>query len=169
MKIIGSAIYCLNIEKTDIKKLDPVARKCRLIGYGPGNNQYRVWNPETTEIEDVTFVKIDETDYRVTDKEIALTKDIGTDEIDSYELIDSDEESESGNEELHSSGSNESDNDDQTTYKSEHGLVTKSKQTIEIVIPKRKPFTHVLFVADRRLTIYEPTYQEALNNAEAEY
>ncbi len=48
----------------------------------------------------------------MTDKEIALTKDIGTDEIDSYELIDSDEECESGNEELHSSGSNESDSDD---------------------------------------------------------
>jgi len=37
LKIIGSAIYYLNIEK-DIKKLDPVARKYRLIGYGLGNN-----------------------------------------------------------------------------------------------------------------------------------
>ncbi len=48
----------------------------------------------------------------MTNKEIALAEDIGTDEINPYEPIDSDEESESGNEESHSSGSNESDSDD---------------------------------------------------------
>ena len=37
LKIIGSVIYYLNVEK-DIKKLDSVARKYRLIGYGFGNN-----------------------------------------------------------------------------------------------------------------------------------
>ncbi len=41
LKIIESAIYYLNIKK-DIKKLNPVARKYRLIGYKPGNNQYHV-------------------------------------------------------------------------------------------------------------------------------
>ena len=97
-----------------------MARKCRLIGYGPRSNQYRVWNPETTEIEDVTFVKVDETDYRVTDSEIALAENIGTDEIDPYEQTD-DEESDS-------SGSNaESDDNDQTMYESEQGLVRRSK------------------------------------------
>jgi len=58
-----------------------------------------------TEIEDIIFVKIDETDYRVTDKEITLVENIRTDEIDPYELINSNEES-------HSSESNESDSDD---------------------------------------------------------
>ena len=48
----------------------------------------------------------------MTDKKIALIKDIGTDEIDPYELIDSGEESEFDNEESHSSGSDESDSDD---------------------------------------------------------
>src|SRR5450755_1179102 len=165
LKIIGSVIYCLNVE-TKVNKLDPVARKCRLIGYGPGSNQYRVWNPETTEIKDVTFVKVDETDYRVTDSNIALTENIGTDEIDPYEQTD-DEESDS-------SGSNaESDNDNQTMYESEQGLVRKPKQTVEVVIPKRKPFTHHVthmpFAADGKSIVHEPTYQEALNSDEAEY
>jgi hypothetical protein len=143
-----------------------VARKCRLIGYGPGSNQYRVWNPETTEIENVTFVKVDETDYRVTDSEIALTKNIGTDEIDPYE--------QTGDEESDSSGNNaESDNDNQTIYESEQGLIRRPKQTVEVVIPKRKPFTHHIthmpFAADGKSIIHELTYQETLNNDEAEY
>ncbi len=169
LKIIGSAIYYLNIEKIDIKKLDPVTRKYQLIGYRFENNQYRVWNPETIEIKDVTFVKINETDYRMTDREIALAEDIRTDEIDPYEPTDNDEESESGNEKSHSNGNNKSDSDDQTTYESEYRLVTRSKQTIEIIIPKRKSFTHMLFATNRRLTIHKPTYQKALNSAEAKY
>jgi len=63
----------------------------------------------------------------VTDKEIALVEDIGTDEIDPYELIDSNEESESDNEKLYFSKSNKSDSDDQTTYESEYKLVKKLK------------------------------------------
>ncbi len=105
----------------------------------------------------------------MTDKEIALAEDIGTDEINPYKPINSDEESESGNEESHSSENNKSDSDDQITYESEHKLVKRPKQTIEVIISKRKPFTHILFAADRRLTIHKPTYQEALNSSETEY
>jgi len=94
----------------------------------------------------------------VTDKEIALVENIRTDEINPYEPINSDEKSESDNEESHSSGSNKSDNNDQTTYESEYKLVKKSKQTIEVVIFKRKSFIYILFAADRRLTIYKLIY-----------
>jgi len=48
----------------------------------------------------------------VTDKKITLAEDIGINEINPYEPIDSNEESESGNEKSHFCGSNESDSDD---------------------------------------------------------
>ena len=48
----------------------------------------------------------------MTNKEIVLVEDIRTDEIDPYELIDSNEESESDNEESYSSKSNESNSGD---------------------------------------------------------
>jgi len=42
-------------------------------------------------IENVTFVKIDETDHKVTDSEIVLVKDIEIDKINQYKLISDDE------------------------------------------------------------------------------
>ncbi len=79
------------------------------------------------EIKDIIFVKIDETDYRVTDREITLAEDIRIDEINPYESTDSDEESESDNEKSYFSGSNESDSDDQITYENEYKLIIRSK------------------------------------------
>ena len=160
LKIIGSAVYCVNVEDEKLKKLDPVARKCRLIGYGPGNNQYRVWNPDTAKVEDVTFVKIDESDCRMTDSEIELIEDIGTDEIDPYEPSSSDDESDSSG----------SEDEDQVTYESEQGPVRRPKQTVEVVVPKRRrhPVTHMLLTVNRKSTVHEPTYLKALNSDEAD-
>ena len=69
LKIIGSALYSHNVEHESgpkrQRKLEPRARKLRLIGYGKGTNQYKAWNPETNRIENVTFVRADESDTQV--------------------------------------------------------------------------------------------------------
>jgi hypothetical protein len=70
LRIIGSALYSHNVESETglnrLRKLDPKARKIRLVGYGKGANQYRGWNPETNQVEEITFMRADETDTQVT-------------------------------------------------------------------------------------------------------
>jgi hypothetical protein len=66
-RIIELFVYCHNIE-TEIDsnrriKSDSKARQIRLIGYGKRSSQYRVWNPTNDKVEDVTFIRIDESDY----------------------------------------------------------------------------------------------------------
>jgi hypothetical protein len=73
-RIIGSLVYCYNIE-TEIGsnrriKSDPKDRQTRLIGYGKGSSQYRVWNPTNDKVEEITFTRIDESDYVVTLEEL---------------------------------------------------------------------------------------------------
>jgi hypothetical protein len=73
-RIIGSFVYYYNIEtKTGFNrriKSDPKARQIRLIGYGKGFSQYKVWNPTNDKVEEVTFIRIDESDYVVTLEEL---------------------------------------------------------------------------------------------------
>jgi hypothetical protein len=69
LRIIGLFVYYYNVEiEIDSNrriKLDPRARQIRLIGYGKGFSQYRVWNPINDKIEKVTFTRINESDYIV--------------------------------------------------------------------------------------------------------
>ena len=76
LRIIGSAAYCQNVEMVQgakRKKLDARFRKCRLVGYGNGSNQYVVWDPNTNRIELVSSPKIDESDSEVSDEEIVTS------------------------------------------------------------------------------------------------
>jgi hypothetical protein len=66
------------------RKLKPKARKLRLISYGKGTNQYKAWNPETNRIENVTFIRADESDTQVSQKELNQSK------FDEPEINDSD-------------------------------------------------------------------------------
>ena len=73
LRIIGSAVYCHEVESETgpnrRMKLEPRARKCRLIGYGKGTTQLRVWNPANRQVEEVTFTRIDETDTVISQAE----------------------------------------------------------------------------------------------------
>jgi hypothetical protein len=69
-RIIGLFVYCYNIEtETGLNrrtKSDPRDRQTRLIGYGKGSSQYRVWNSTNNKVEKITFTRINESDYMVT-------------------------------------------------------------------------------------------------------
>jgi hypothetical protein len=75
LRIIGSFVYYHNAEiETDLNrriKSDPKARQSRLIGYGKGSSQYRIWNSINDKIEKITFIRIDESDYMVILKKLA--------------------------------------------------------------------------------------------------
>jgi hypothetical protein len=68
-RIIGSLVYCYNIETETGSnrriKSDPRGRQIRLIGYDKGSSQYRIWNPINDKVEEVTFTRIDESDYMI--------------------------------------------------------------------------------------------------------
>jgi hypothetical protein len=73
-RIIGSLVYYYNIE-TEIGfnpriKSDPKARQIKLIRYGKGSSQYRIWNSINDKIEEITFIRIDESDYIIILKEL---------------------------------------------------------------------------------------------------
>jgi hypothetical protein len=77
-RIIELFVYCHNIEieigsNRQIKS-DSKARQTRLIGYGKGSSQYRIWNPTNDKVEEVTFIRIDESDYVVILKELEEQK-----------------------------------------------------------------------------------------------
>jgi hypothetical protein len=73
-RIIGSFVYCYNVEiETGFNrrtKSDFRNRQIRLIEYGKGFSQYRVWNSINDKIEKVTFTRIDESDYVITLEEL---------------------------------------------------------------------------------------------------
>jgi hypothetical protein len=73
-RIIKSFVYCYNVEiKTGPNrrtKSDPKGRQTRLIRYGKGSNQYRVWNSINDKVEEITFTRIDESDYIITLEEL---------------------------------------------------------------------------------------------------
>jgi hypothetical protein len=66
-RIIGLFVYCHNVEtETCLNrriKSDLRTRQIRLIGYGKGSSQYRVWNPTNNKVEEITFIRINESDY----------------------------------------------------------------------------------------------------------
>jgi hypothetical protein len=73
LRIIGLAIYYYKMKSETgpnrRMKLELKTRKCRLIGYGKGITQFRVWNPANRQIEEVTFTRIDETDTVISQAE----------------------------------------------------------------------------------------------------
>jgi hypothetical protein len=73
-RIIGSLVYCYNVEiETGSNrriKSDPRTRQIKLIGYSKRSSQYKVWNPINDKIEEVMFIRIDESDYMVTLEEL---------------------------------------------------------------------------------------------------
>jgi hypothetical protein len=78
LRAIGSIVYARNVEiqlEDPRKKLDPKARKVRLIGYRKGSDQYKVWNPITNKVEEVTFVRIDENDTQMSAEERLIELD----------------------------------------------------------------------------------------------
>jgi hypothetical protein len=79
LRIIGLLVYCHNIETETGPnrwiKSDSKARQTRLIRYSKGSSQYRIWNPTNNKIEEVTFTRINESDY------IIILKELGEQEI----------------------------------------------------------------------------------------
>jgi hypothetical protein len=73
-RIIGSFVYYYNVEietgHNRRNKSDSRGRQIRLIGYGKGSSQYKVWNPTNDKVEEVTFTRINESDYMVTLEEL---------------------------------------------------------------------------------------------------
>jgi hypothetical protein len=74
LRIIGSLVYYYNVEiETDPNrriKSNSRNRQIRLIRYSKGFSQYRVWNPINDKIEEITFTRINESDYMVTLEEL---------------------------------------------------------------------------------------------------
>jgi hypothetical protein len=69
LRIIKSLVYYYNIEtETDPNrriKSDPRDRQIRLIKYGKKFSQYKIWNPINDKIEEITFIRIDESNYMI--------------------------------------------------------------------------------------------------------
>jgi hypothetical protein len=78
LRIIGSLVYYYNIEiETGPNrriKSDPRNCQTRLIRYGKGSNQYRVWNPINDKVEEITFTRINESDYIIILKKLKEQK-----------------------------------------------------------------------------------------------
>jgi hypothetical protein len=68
-RIIGLLVYYYNVEiETGLNrriKSDPRNRQIKLIGYSKGFSQYRVWNSINNKVEEITFIRINESDYMV--------------------------------------------------------------------------------------------------------
>jgi hypothetical protein len=66
-RIIGLFVYYYNVEtETGLNrriKSDSRDRQIRLIRYGKESSQYRVWNSINDKVEEVTFIRINESDY----------------------------------------------------------------------------------------------------------
>jgi hypothetical protein len=74
LRIIKSLVYYYNVEtETGFNrrtKSDPKTRQTRLIGYSKGSSQYRIWNSTNDKVEEITFIRIDESDYIITLEEL---------------------------------------------------------------------------------------------------
>jgi hypothetical protein len=68
-RIIGLLVYYHNVEtetgSNRRTRSDPRIRQTRLIKYNKGSNQYRIWNPTNNKIEEITFTRINESDYMI--------------------------------------------------------------------------------------------------------
>jgi hypothetical protein len=66
-RIIELFVYCHNIEiETDPNrriKSDLRIRQIRLIRYGKGFSQYRIWNSTNDKVEEITIIRINGSDY----------------------------------------------------------------------------------------------------------
>jgi hypothetical protein len=69
LRIIKSLVYYYNIETETGSnrriKSDSKARQIKLIGYGKESSQYRIWNSINNKIEEITFIRINESDYMI--------------------------------------------------------------------------------------------------------
>jgi hypothetical protein len=67
LRIIGSLVYYYNVETETGPnrriKLDSKTRQTRLIRYIKGSSQYRIWNSINNKVEEITFIRINESDY----------------------------------------------------------------------------------------------------------
>jgi hypothetical protein len=74
LRIIELLVYCYNIEtETGLNrriKSDSKTRQIKLIGYNKRFSQYRLWNPINNKIEEITFIRINESDYMIILKEL---------------------------------------------------------------------------------------------------
>jgi hypothetical protein len=70
LRIIKLLVYCYNIEtETGFNrrtKSDPRNRQTKLIRYSKGSSQYKIWNPTNNKVEEITFTRINESDYVIT-------------------------------------------------------------------------------------------------------
>jgi hypothetical protein len=77
-RIIESLVYYHNVEtETDPNrrtKLDFRARQIRLIRYSKESNQYKVWNSTNDKIEEITFTRINESNYIIILEELKEQK-----------------------------------------------------------------------------------------------
>jgi hypothetical protein len=78
LRIIRLLVYYYNVEiETGLNrriKSDPKDRQTRLIRYGKESSQYRIWNSINDKIEEITVIRIDESDYMVILKELEEQK-----------------------------------------------------------------------------------------------
>jgi hypothetical protein len=69
LRIIGSFVYYYNVEiETDFNrriKSDLRDRQIRLIRYSKRFSQYRIWNFINDKVEEITFIRINESDYMI--------------------------------------------------------------------------------------------------------
>jgi hypothetical protein len=74
LRIIELLVYCYNVEtENDFnRRTKSDSRDCqtRLIEYGKESSQYRIWNFINNKVEEVTFTRINESDYMVTLEEL---------------------------------------------------------------------------------------------------
>jgi hypothetical protein len=82
LRIIGLLDYYYNVEtETNLNrriKSNPRNRQTKLIRYGKRFSQYRIWNPINNKIEEITFIRINESDYIITLKELKKQKVISS-------------------------------------------------------------------------------------------
>jgi hypothetical protein len=82
LRIIESLVYYHNIEtETDLNrrtKSDPKTRQTKLIGYDKGSNQYKIWNLANDKIEEIIFIRINESDYMITLEKLGEQKVISS-------------------------------------------------------------------------------------------
>jgi hypothetical protein len=82
LRIIRSFVYYYNIEieigPNRRTKSDPRNRQTKLIKYRKESSQYRIWNYTNNKIEEITFTRINESDYIITLKKLEEQKIISS-------------------------------------------------------------------------------------------
>jgi hypothetical protein len=155
LRIISSTVYCHEMKKESGPnrriKLEPRARKCRLIKYEKGTTQLRVWNPANRQVKKVTFTRIDKTDTVVSQAEAdqgynhhqANQEDTDyTDAKASKTSSESDESTDSESDNLDQEESNEKDTeseseDDLTNDNVLEARRIRNLKKFQVIVPKR--------------------------------